>query len=108
LRHANHIFLITFCIIAVGYIVKRLGFITEQDGKVLSKFLMHTTFPALMLVSTVRLKLDASLLSIPIMGFGFGCIMLTIAWFVFKKEDNDTRGLMTMGSGGFNTGLYST
>jgi malate permease and related proteins len=41
------------------------------------------------------------------MGFGFGCIMLTIAWFVFKKEDNDTRGLMTMGSGGFNTGLFA-
>jgi malate permease and related proteins len=107
LSHANHIFLITFCIIAVGYIVKRVGFITEQDGKVLSKFLMHTTFPALMLVSTVRLKLDASLLSIPFMAFILGCIMLTTAWFVFKKEDNDIRGLMTMGSAGFNTGLFA-
>jgi malate permease and related proteins len=105
--HANHIFLITFCIITVGYIVKRLGFITEQDGKILSKFLMHTTFPALMLVSTVRLKLDTSLLAIPLMAFILGSIMLTIAWFVFKKEDNDIRGLMTMGSGGFNMGLFA-
>ncbi len=107
MTHANHIFLITFCIIAVGYIVKRLGFVTEQDGKVLSKFLMHTTFPALMLVSTVRLKLDTSLLFIPLMAFIGGCIMLTIAWFVFKKEDNGMRGLMLMGSGGFNMGLFA-
>ncbi len=107
MNHANHIFLITFCIIAIGYIVKRLNFITEQDGKVLSKFLMHTTFPALMLVSTVRLKLDTSLLSIPLMAFVLGCIMLTTAWVVFKKEDNDIRGLMGMGSGGFNTGLFA-
>jgi hypothetical protein len=32
-------------------LIKKLGYISEKEGKTISRFLMHTTFPALMLVS---------------------------------------------------------
>ena len=32
--------------------------------------------------------------------------MLTIAFFLFKKEKNSIRGVLTMGSGGWNVGLF--
>ena len=103
----NQVFLATLAVIAVGYCVKKLGYITEQDGKIISKLLMHTTFPALMLVSTVRIQFKADLLFIPLFGLVFSSLMLLIAWFVFKKEENDMRGLMVMSAGGLNLGLFA-
>jgi malate permease and related proteins len=107
MTQANTVFLITLAIITVGYLIKKCGFIEEKDGKTISKFLMHTTFPALMLVSTVRIKLEAHLFLIPLMAFAFGSCMLLVAWFVFKKYPTDMRGLLVMSAGGLNTGLFA-
>ena len=103
----NQVFLATLAVIAVGYFVKRLGYITEKDGKSISKLLMHTTFPALMIVSTVRIQFKPDLLFIPLFGLVFGSLMMLIAWFVFKKEENDMRGLMVMSAAGLNLGLFA-
>ena len=107
MNQANNVFLITLALITTGFTVKKMGFITEKEGKIISKFLMHTTFPALMLVSTINLKLEPKLFLIPLTTVVYGSILLTIAWFVFKKYPNNIRGLLTMGSSGFNTGLFA-
>jgi predicted permease len=67
---------------------------------------MHTTFPALMIVSTIRIDLNFQLFLIPLFAIGITAIMLTIAFFLFKKEKNAIRGVLTMGSGGWNVGLF--
>lgn len=107
MNQANNVFLITLAVIAAGYAVKKMGFITEKEGKIISKFLMHTTFPALLLVSTINIKLEPKLFLIPLITFIYGSILLVIAWFVFKKYPNNIRGLLTMSVGGFNTGLFA-
>jgi malate permease and related proteins len=107
MNQANNVFLITLTIIIFGFLIKKLGYISEKEGKVISKFLMHTTFPALMLVSTVRIKFEPSLFLAPIIAFVLGTIMLIIAFFIFKNYPNDMRGILTMGSSGFNTGLFA-
>jgi malate permease and related proteins len=68
---------------------------------------MHSTFPALLLVSTIKLKLEPQLFLIPLLTFIYGILMLGIAWFVFKKNPNSIRGLLTMASSGFNVGLFA-
>ena len=93
--------------IIFGYLLKKFNYISEKEGKTISRFLMHTTFPALMVVSTMRIKLESSLFLIPVWAFAFGSTMLLIAWFVFRKYPNDMRGLLTMGAGGLNTGLFA-
>ncbi len=107
MNQANNVFLVTLAIIIFGFLIKKLGYISENEGKTISKFFMHTTFPALMLVSTMRIKLEPGLLIIPIIAFVLGSIMILLAWFVFKNYTNDLRGLLTMGSSGFNTGLFA-
>ena len=104
---ANNVFLITLAMITFGFLIKKFGYITEKEGKIISKFLMHTTFPALMLVSTMRIKLEYNLFLIPLMSFVLGCMMLAIAWVVFQKYPNNWRGVLTMAAGGFNTGLFA-
>jgi malate permease and related proteins len=107
MHQANSVFLTTLALIAIGFTLKQLDLITEKDGKTISKFLMHTTFPALLLVSMMRIKLEPQLFLIPLMSFIYGVILLVIAWFVFKKSPNLMRGLLVMASSGFNTGLFA-
>jgi malate permease and related proteins len=106
MQQTNHVFLLTLCVIVLGFLLKKYNFVSEKDGKTISKFLMHTTFPALMLVSTARVKLDFSLILIPILCIACHLVMLAIAWFVFKKYPNQLRGLFLMGFGATNTGLF--
>ena len=103
---ANNVFIITLSMILLGFLLKKFNYISEKDGKVISRFLMHTTFPALMLISTAKIKLDTSLLFIPLLAIVLGVLMLVVAWFWFSNYANDIRGVLTMGVGGFNTGLF--
>lgn len=106
MTQANHVFIITLSIIALGFLLKKYGFIKEEEGKIISRFLMHTTFPALMLVSMVRVELTPSLFLLPLFCIGFCSLMLTIAWFWFGNYSNELRGVLTMGAGTANVGLF--
>lgn len=106
MNQTNHVFVITIAIILLGYFLKKYNFISEKDGKVISKFLMHTTFPALMIVSTSKVKLEASLILIPVFAVVMGLSMLLIAWIWFSNYEKALRGVLTMGVGGFNSGLF--
>ena len=102
----NLAFITTLAFIFTGFLLKSGGIIKEQEGKILSRLLMHTTFPALMIVSTIHIDLNFRLFLIPLFAIGISAIMLTIAFFLFKKEKNSIRGVLTMGSGGWNVGLF--
>jgi predicted permease len=102
----NSVFILTLSIIGLGFFIKKYNFISEKEGKTISKFLMHTTFPALMIFSTARVKLDSSLLLLPLFCIVFCSIMIAIAWIWFSKYPNDLRGVLTMGAGGLNVGLF--
>lgn len=102
----NSAFVTTLAFILLGFLLKTGGIIKEQEGKILSRLLMHTTFPALMIVSTLHIELNPRLFLIPLFAVGISAIMLTIAFFLFKKENNSIRGVLTMGSGGWNVGLF--
>jgi predicted permease len=106
MEQVNLAFITTLAFIFTGFLLKTGGIIKEQEGKILSRLLMHTTFPALMIVSTIRIDLNFQLFLIPLFAIGISAIMLTIAFFLFKKEKNSIRGVLTMGSGGWNVGLF--
>lgn len=106
MSQTNSVFILTLAIISLGFLLKKYNFITEKEGKTISKFLMHTTFPALMIISTARVKLDSSLLLIPLFCIVFCSIMIVVAWIWFAKYPNDLRGILTMGAGGLNVGLF--
>lgn len=102
----NLAFITTLAFILIGFLLKTGGIIKEQEGKILSRLLMHTTFPALMIVSTIHIDLNIRLFLIPLFAIGISAIMLTIAFYLFRKEKNPIRGVLTMGSGGWNVGLF--
>ena len=106
MEQANLTFIITFAMISMGFLIKHFGFITEAEGKVISKFLMHTTFPALMIVSTATVDIKPQLFLIPFLCIGLGSVMMFIARKVFKREPDKLKGVLFMGAGGMNVGLF--
>lgn len=106
MNQTNSVFIITITIILVGFLLKKYNLISEQEGKTISKFLMHTTFPALMIVTMARVKLETSLILIPLFALVVGLSMLLIAWMWFSNYEKALRGILTMGVGGFNSGMF--
>ncbi|WP_370728011.1 AEC family transporter [Fibrella arboris] len=106
MEQANLVFLITLCLVGLGFSLRHWRIISEQDGKVLSRLLMYTTFPALMIVSTLRVPLTPSLLAIPLVSISLGAALLVLAWFGFAKQPVRVRAVLTMGIGAFNIGLF--
>jgi malate permease and related proteins len=106
LEHIHFVFLQAAGLIALGYFLKHWNFIKLEDGKSLSKLLMHSTFPALMLVSTLKIPLKTDFLFITVLCMLYSGLMLGLAFFLFKDLPNKLRGVLTMGAGGFNVGLF--
>jgi malate permease and related proteins len=106
MAQANATFIITLALIFMGFLIKKYNFISEKEGKVLSKFLMHTTFPALMIISTSKVKLEPSLFLLPFLCVAMGIIMISVAFYLFKDLETKLRGVLTMGAGGLNVGLF--
>lgn len=103
----NVVFGSASAIISIGYLLKSFGFIKTSDGKAISNFLMHTTFPALVFTTMLKVDLRPELVWMPVICIVFGCISSILGFLIFKKEDPAYRGILTMGSAGFNLGLFA-
>lgn len=102
----NQVFLLTFLVISTGFLLKKFNIISEKEGKIISKFMLHTTFPALMFVSSASIKFNSNLLAIPVVCFLTGLLMILTGWFVFAKYPSKLRGVLMLGFGATNVGFF--
>lgn len=103
----NLVFGSALIIIGIGYLLKSLRFIEMNDAKSISKFLMHTTFPALVFTTMLKVELTVALGWLPLIAMLFGFLSSFIGFLVFEKEAPTHRGILTMGSAGWNLGLFA-
>jgi predicted permease len=104
---SNIVFGSALIVIAIGYILKSVGLIQAHDAKSVSKFLMHTTFPALVFATMTHIQLTAELMWLPLIAMVFGMVSSWIGFQMFKNEPSEYRGILTMGSAGWNLGLFA-
>lgn len=105
--NVNSQFMLSMLIIILGYVSKRINLIREQDGEGISRLIFNFTLPALVIVTFSSIKVEGSLLLLPIINIVFCCAVVLIALFVFKKEPRVRKGMMCMTSAGFNIGLFA-
>lgn len=104
---SNQIFLISLGIIIIGFLLKHWKIIHHGDGKGLSRIVLNFTFPALILSKVRKMPLDASVLYLPLICFGFCIVLITLAFFIFRNKEAKEKGLLIMAMGGFNIGLFA-
>ncbi|WP_419888161.1 AEC family transporter [Neobacillus niacini] len=103
----NQEFLYIIIIIAFGYLLKRLNILQEKDGEVISKLIFKITLPALVLVTFDSVKIETSLIVLPVIVLVYGIITALLGLLVFKNEDRELKGSLLMLSSGFNVGLFA-
>ncbi|MEH7418736.1 AEC family transporter, partial [Neobacillus drentensis] len=102
----NQEFLYVIIIIMLGYVLKRLRVLKEKDGEVISKIIFKITLPALVLVTFDSVKIETSLILIPVIVFIFGILTAFLGFLFFKNEKRELKGSFLMLSG-FNVGLFA-
>ncbi|QGQ45341.1 AEC family transporter [Metabacillus sediminilitoris] len=103
----NQEFLYIIIIIALGYLLKRVNILREKDGAVISKIIFKITLPALVLVTFDSVKIETSLILIPVIVLVYGIITACLGFLVFKNEERELKGSLLMLSSGFNVGLFA-
>ncbi len=91
----------------MGYVLKSAGFIKEHEAKFVSKFLMHTTFPALVISTMTHVEMSGELFWLPTIAVLFGMTCSFLGYQLFKNDQSGNRGILTMGCSGFNLGLFA-
>ena len=102
----NQEFLYIIIIIALGYLLKRLNILKEKDGEVISKIIFKISLPALVLVTFDSVKIETSLILLPVIVLIYGLITACLGLLVFKNEERELKGSFLMLSG-FNVGLFA-
>ncbi|WP_121613020.1 AEC family transporter [Mesobacillus foraminis] len=103
----NQEFLYIIILIGIGYLFKRFDILKERDGEVISRVIFNITLPALIIVSLNSVQIEPSLFLLPAIVMVFGFVSITLAFFVFRKEEKDIRGTLMMLATGYNVGLFA-
>ena len=105
--NVNLIFLFSLLIITIGYLIKKLGIITEKDGKIIAKLILNVTLPALIISVIYKIEIELTLILLPFLSILYSFFVLSISFFLFKKYPRDIKGLLMMTVLGFNIGLFA-
>lgn len=100
-------FAVIVILIALGYLLKRINILKEEDNQVLAKLVLNVTLPALVIVNLNKAELDISLSVLPVMMVIYGIIAKVIAISFFLKYDNEMRGTIGMMMASLNIGLFA-
>ena len=103
----NSTFIISLCLIAIGYTLKRIHVLKEENGVVISKLIFNITLPATILKFTSNVEIEISFILLPLITISFSCIMAVLGLCVFKRYPKRLKGTLIMTMVGFNIANFS-
>ena len=94
-------------IIVMGYILRRKGFFGEETFGVLSKIVIKITLPAAIIASSAGKAIDASMLTISMLGFSGGVIYMIFGWLVSRRGTTEDKAFAVLNTPGYNIGTFA-
>lgn len=94
-------------IIILGYVLRRTGFFGPEAFDVLSKIVIKITLPAALLASAAGKPIDASMLTLALLGFGGGVIYMIVGWLVRRKKSRSEIAFEMLNLPGYNIGTFA-
>ena len=89
-------------IILLGYTLRRTGVFGPETFGVLSKVVMKITLPAALIASAAGKPIDASLLTIALLGLGGGLIYILAGWLLQLKGSRSEKAFYIQNNPGYN------
>lgn len=103
----NETFLISLSIVAIGFILKKTHFLTEEHGKALARVIFYITLPAVILYNLPKVELNTALIMMPLICLGYNLCLFAIVRVFFKKQPTEIKGILMMTCLGFNVGNFA-
>ncbi len=85
-----------FLIIALGFFLKSVGFLSEKDGSLFSKLIINVTLPLVIIEAITSVRLQVSLLFLTILGATAASLILVSGIFFFSKMDLPKRSYASL------------
>ena len=107
MHSVNLSFLLSFVIIALGYLAKRTRIVQESDGDGISRIVFNFTLPATVITAFSNIQIDKALFAMPFINIVYCTIMLVLSFVIYRKQPRKEKGMLTMQFAAFNVGLFA-
>ena len=94
-------------IIVLGYVLRRKGFFGPEAFGVISGIVIKITLPAAIVSSSAGKPIDASMLTISLLGLGGGVVYMLLAALVHRKLGKEQRAFGVLNTPGYNIGTFA-
>lgn len=96
-------------IIAIGYLLKSVGFLNETEGRAFSKIVIYITLPAVIIQAVTSVKLTLPLFSLAAFGIMTTLTLMIVGFFIFRGSNasRGTKGTLILTFNGLNLGLFA-
>ncbi len=98
----NYNFLLSLIIIIIGFILKYFNIIKEKNGKIIAKLVFNITLPAIIFRTIYTIIITPQLFLLTIIPIFYAFFILGISYILFRKKDQNIKGLLFMCVLGFN------
>lgn len=94
-------------IIVLGYTLRRIGLFKAEDFNVLSNIVLKITLPAAVVSNMAGRELEFSMLSISLLGLGFGALYILLGFLSNLGADKERRAFEMLNLPGYNIGCFA-
>lgn len=94
-------------IIILGFTLRRTGVFGPETFGVISKIVMKITLPAALIASAAGKPIDASMLTIALLGLGGGLIYIAAGWLMQRKGTRSEKAFCIQNVPGYNIGTFA-
>ena len=94
-------------IILLGYTFRRTGIFGPETFGVISKIVMKITLPAALIASAAGKPIDASMLTIALLGLGGGLIYILAGWLIQLRGSRSEKAFFIQNIPGYNIGTFA-
>ena len=73
-------------IIALGFLLKKIGVFKDSDYSVLSSIVIKITLPAAIITNIANKEIDLTMFTVTLLGFGFGLLYVVLGFLLNLRK----------------------
>ena len=94
-------------VIAIGYLLKRVGVLHMSDFPTISKLILWLTLPCAVITNFSGFKADLAFIWIAVIGLLCNLVMSGCGYFFNRKKSNEDKAFAVINHSGFNIGSFA-
>ena len=94
-------------VIALGYLLKRIGMFKQEDFTVLSKVAVRITLPCAIIISFSGKTIDPEMFALPVIALVCGSFYVAAGYLSHRDMPREQRAFAMLNMSGYNIGSFT-